>query len=108
MLKDWSRIVVGLVYFKDLVDSEDGFIRLKVFVYRWYVKRKELEGQRDCLDVKYCWLWCFVLIGESGNREGKKKKKKELQGVKQCIRERVFVSIWCVFKIWFFDIWFVY
>lgn len=44
MLKDWSRIVVGLVYFKDLVDSEDGFIRLKVFVYRWYVKRKELEG----------------------------------------------------------------
>lgn len=44
MLKDWSRTVAGPVYFKDLVDSEDGFTRLKVFAHRWHAKRKELEG----------------------------------------------------------------
>lgn len=43
MLADWNRTVAGPVYYQELVKSEDGFNRLRVFSHKWHKIRKELE-----------------------------------------------------------------
>lgn len=43
MLDGWSRSWEGPVYHQELVNSREGFLRLRAFAHRWHGKRKELS-----------------------------------------------------------------